>query len=59
MRSVDDIRRVLVSIVSDRTGYPPDMLGIDRDIEAELGIDSIKPVVSWGAAAGGPRFAGL
>jgi NAD(P)-dependent dehydrogenase (short-subunit alcohol dehydrogenase family)/acyl carrier protein len=34
----------LVKIVSERTGYPPDMLNMDLDMEADLGIDSIKRV---------------
>ncbi len=34
----------LLAIVSERTGYPPEMLDLDVDIEAELGIDSIKRV---------------
>jgi hypothetical protein len=33
-----------VQIVSDRTGYPGDMLDVDANIEADLGIDSIKRV---------------
>jgi hypothetical protein len=28
--------------VSDRTGYPQDMLDPDANIEADLGVDSIK-----------------
>ena len=32
------------SIVADKTGYPADMLDLDMDLEAELGIDSIKQV---------------
>lgn len=32
----------LLAIVSDRTGYPEDMLNPDANIEADLGIDSIK-----------------
>ncbi|WP_287127739.1 SDR family NAD(P)-dependent oxidoreductase, partial [Candidatus Cyanaurora vandensis] len=32
-----------------RTGYPADMLGLDQDMEAELGIDSIKRVEIFGA----------
>jgi malonyl CoA-acyl carrier protein transacylase len=32
----------LLQIVSQRTGYPLEMLGLDLDLEAELGIDSIK-----------------
>jgi acyl transferase domain-containing protein/NAD(P)H-dependent flavin oxidoreductase YrpB (nitropropane dioxygenase family) len=32
----------LVQIVSERTGYPEEMLDVDSNIEADLGIDSIK-----------------
>jgi acyl carrier protein len=39
----------LLELVSDRTGYPKDMLGLDQDMEAELGIDSIKRVEIFGA----------
>ncbi|UCC31291.1 MAG: SDR family NAD(P)-dependent oxidoreductase, partial [Phycisphaerales bacterium] len=39
----------LVGIVSDRTGYPPEMLDIELDLEADLGIDSIKRVEIIGA----------
>ncbi len=35
---------VLLEVVSRLTGYPPEMLGVDMDIEADLGIDSIKRV---------------
>lgn len=34
----------LTEVVSDRTGYPPDMLTLDLDLEADLGIDSIKRI---------------
>ena len=34
----------LISIVSQLTGYPTEMLGLDMDIESDLGIDSIKRV---------------
>jgi len=40
----DEIVAKLLEIVGERTGYPPDLLGLDVDIEAELGIDSIKRV---------------
>jgi NAD(P)-dependent dehydrogenase (short-subunit alcohol dehydrogenase family)/acyl carrier protein len=39
-----DAREELVRIVAQRTGYPPDMLDPDADLEADLGIDSIKRV---------------
>jgi acyl transferase domain-containing protein len=35
---------VLLDIAGDRTGYPPEMLGLDANLEADLGIDSIKRV---------------
>ncbi len=34
----------LLEVVSARTGYPQEMLTLDLDLEAELGIDSIKRV---------------
>jgi NAD(P)-dependent dehydrogenase (short-subunit alcohol dehydrogenase family) len=34
----------LLETVRDRTGYPIETLGLDLDIEADLGIDSIKRV---------------
>jgi acyl carrier protein len=38
------ITRVMLDVVSRLTGYPVDMVGLDMDIEADLGIDSIKRV---------------
>lgn len=40
----DDLKASLLTIVSELTGYPPEMLGMDMDIESDLGIDSIKRV---------------
>jgi acyl transferase domain-containing protein/NAD(P)H-dependent flavin oxidoreductase YrpB (nitropropane dioxygenase family)/NAD(P)-dependent dehydrogenase (short-subunit alcohol dehydrogenase family) len=34
----------LLDVVSQRTGYPQEMLNLDLDLEAELGVDSIKRV---------------
>ena len=39
-----EIETRLLSIVSERTGYPSDMLSLDGDLEGDLGIDSIKRV---------------
>jgi acyl transferase domain-containing protein/NAD(P)H-dependent flavin oxidoreductase YrpB (nitropropane dioxygenase family)/NAD(P)-dependent dehydrogenase (short-subunit alcohol dehydrogenase family) len=36
--------QALIATVSERTGYPPEMLDPDLDMEADLGIDSIKRV---------------
>jgi acyl transferase domain-containing protein/NAD(P)-dependent dehydrogenase (short-subunit alcohol dehydrogenase family)/acyl carrier protein len=38
------LEKALLSVVSDLTGYPAEMLGLDMDIESDLGIDSIKRV---------------
>jgi NAD(P)-dependent dehydrogenase (short-subunit alcohol dehydrogenase family)/acyl carrier protein len=40
--TVDEFIKALLTIVTDQTGYPEDMLDLDMDIEADLGIDSIK-----------------
>ena len=40
----EKIEATLLEVVSQLTGYPVEMLGLDMDIEAELGIDSIKRV---------------
>jgi acyl transferase domain-containing protein/NAD(P)H-dependent flavin oxidoreductase YrpB (nitropropane dioxygenase family)/NAD(P)-dependent dehydrogenase (short-subunit alcohol dehydrogenase family) len=39
----------LLLIVSERTGYPADMLDLDLDLEADLSIDSIKRIEILGA----------
>jgi len=39
-----DIENTLLEVVSQLTGYPVETLGLDMDIEADLGIDSIKRV---------------
>ncbi|HTU20930.1 MAG TPA: beta-ketoacyl synthase N-terminal-like domain-containing protein, partial [Gemmataceae bacterium] len=41
----------LLDIVCKRTGYPTEMLGLDLDLEADLGIDSIKRVEILGMLA--------
>lgn len=44
-----EITARLVTIVSDRTGYPQDMIDANMDLEADLGIDSIKRLEIFGA----------
>ena len=46
---VVDIGAALLGIVSERTGYPIEMLGLDLDLEADLSIDSIKRIEILGA----------
>lgn len=38
----DNINDFLVSFVCEQTGYPPEIVDLDVDLEADLGIDSIK-----------------
>ncbi len=40
----ESIHTLLLTLISERTGYPTDMLNPDLDLEADLGIDSIKRV---------------
>ncbi|MGW1782436.1 SDR family oxidoreductase [Streptomyces sp. NPDC002143] len=37
-----DVQQVVLEIISERTGYPIDMIEPDLDLEADLSIDSIK-----------------
>ncbi|NMG05892.1 type I polyketide synthase [Brasilonema sp. UFV-L1] len=39
-----DLDKNLLAIISDKTGYPVEMLDVNMDMEADLGIDSIKRV---------------
>jgi acyl transferase domain-containing protein/acyl carrier protein len=39
-----DLKSFLLSIVSEKTGYPVEVLNLDQQLEADLGIDSIKRV---------------
>ncbi|MEU4319381.1 SDR family NAD(P)-dependent oxidoreductase [Nocardia fluminea] len=48
---------VLSQVVSDKTGYPPEMLALSLDLEADLGVDSIKRVQIMGAV--GERIDGV
>ncbi|MFO0907747.1 MAG: SDR family NAD(P)-dependent oxidoreductase [Isosphaeraceae bacterium] len=49
MESAPDVERKLMELVRDRTGYPIEMLELDHDLEADLGIDSIKRVEILGS----------
>ncbi|MFE9783859.1 SDR family NAD(P)-dependent oxidoreductase [Nocardia salmonicida] len=53
----DAVWSVLVQVVSEKTGYPPEMLALSLDLEADLGVDSIKRVQIMGAV--GERVDGV
>ncbi|MFI6344271.1 SDR family NAD(P)-dependent oxidoreductase [Streptomyces sp. NPDC050560] len=42
------VEALLLEVVGEKTGYPADMLELDMDVEADLGIDSIKRVEIMG-----------
>ncbi|GAA6619329.1 beta-ketoacyl synthase N-terminal-like domain-containing protein [Scytonema sp. NUACC26] len=44
-----ELGETLLAITSEKTGYPVEMLDLDMDMEADLGIDSIKRVEILGA----------
>jgi len=46
---VDKLTTSLLQVVSEKTGYPAEMLELNMDMEADLGIDSIKRVEIFGA----------
>ncbi|MCB9664734.1 MAG: SDR family oxidoreductase [Alphaproteobacteria bacterium] len=39
-----DLTSQLLAVVADKTGYPAEMLSSEMDLEADLGVDSIKRV---------------
>ena len=47
--SLEKINSVMLSVVGEKTGYPAEMLELEMDMEADLGIDSIKRVEILGA----------
>ncbi|WP_110181359.1 type I polyketide synthase [Nocardioides solisilvae] len=66
-RTTAELLAAVQGVVSDRTGYPVDMLDPDLDLEADLSIDSIKRIeivgelaerVGLGGVAGGAGGAG-
>ena len=39
----------MLAIVAEKTGYPPDMLELDLDLEADLGVDTVKQAETFAA----------
>ncbi|MFO6422183.1 SDR family NAD(P)-dependent oxidoreductase [Motilimonas sp. KMU-193] len=46
---ITTIEQTMLSVVADKTGYPANMLELTMDMEADLGIDSIKRVEILGS----------
>ena len=45
----DPIADKVLAIVSEQTGYPSDMLDLELDLEADLGIDTVKQAETFAA----------
>ena len=41
-QSVEDVAARVVALVAEQTGYPPELLDLDLDLEADLGFDTVK-----------------
>jgi acyl carrier protein len=54
------IENTLLTVIAEKTGYPAEMLELTMDMEADLGIDSIKRVEIFGAmTAAHPEIKGI
>jgi len=54
----DDVKERILALVVEKTGYPQDMLDLDLDLEADLGVDTVKQAEMFAAiraAYGIPR----
>ena len=40
--TTDDVKKRIVALVVEKTGYPEEMLDLDLDMEADLGVDTVK-----------------
>ncbi len=38
----DPVKERVLTLVAEKTGYPVDMLDLDLDLEADLGVDTVK-----------------
>ena len=58
--STTEIEASLLEVIAEKTGYPAEMLELGMDLEADLGIDSIKRVEIFGAmTASNPSIQGV
>ncbi|MCC6169530.1 MAG: SDR family NAD(P)-dependent oxidoreductase, partial [Caldilineaceae bacterium] len=48
-QSIDPVAAQVLALVAQKTGYPSDMLDLDLDLEADLGIDTVKQAETFAA----------
>ncbi len=47
--SGDEVKERVLALVVEKTGYPKDMLDLDLDLEADLGVDTVKQAEMFAA----------
>jgi NAD(P)-dependent dehydrogenase (short-subunit alcohol dehydrogenase family)/acyl carrier protein len=47
--AVDSVQEQILKIVAEKTGYPTDLLDLDLDLEADLGVDTVKQAETFAA----------
>ncbi len=47
--AVDMVAAKVLDVVAEKTGYPPEMLDLDLDLEADLGVDTVKQAETFAA----------
>ncbi|MCS6839173.1 MAG: acyltransferase domain-containing protein, partial [Roseiflexus sp.] len=47
--AVDPVAAKVLEVVAEKTGYPPEMLDLDLDLEADLGVDTVKQAETFAA----------
>ena len=45
----DAVRERILTLMVEKTGYPQDMLDLDLDLEADLGVDTVKQAEMFAA----------
>jgi acyl transferase domain-containing protein len=45
----DEVKAKVLDVVAEKTGYPRDMLDMDLDLEADLGVDTVKQADTFAA----------
>jgi 3-oxoacyl-(acyl-carrier-protein) synthase/NAD(P)-dependent dehydrogenase (short-subunit alcohol dehydrogenase family) len=47
--ALDPVQSAVLRIVAEKTGYPTEMLDLDLDMEADLGVDTVKQAETFAA----------
>ena len=50
--AVDVVKDRILALVAEKTGYPTDMLDLDLDLEADLGVDTVNQAETFAAIRG-------